>query len=57
VKLDLRTPAPLPENPHAPRGVKRDSALESDMSDRLLFSLGGASMIIAFIALAMLWPI
>jgi hypothetical protein len=57
VKLDLRTPAPLPENPHAPRGVKRDSALESDMSDRLLFSLGGASMIFAFIALAMLWPI
>jgi hypothetical protein len=27
------------------------------MSDRLLFSMGGASMIFAFMALAMLWPV
>jgi len=27
------------------------------MSDRLLFSMGGVSMIFAFMALAMLWPV
>ena len=27
------------------------------MSDRLLFSMGGASMIFALTALAMLWPV
>jgi hypothetical protein len=27
------------------------------MSDRLLFSMGGVSMIFALLALAMLWPV
>jgi len=27
------------------------------MSDQLLFSMGGVSMIFAFMALAMLWPV
>jgi hypothetical protein len=27
------------------------------MSDRLLFSMGSVSMIFAFMALAMLWPV
>jgi hypothetical protein len=31
--------------------------LRQFMSDRLLFSMGGVSMIFALLALAMLWPV
>ena len=33
------------------------AAKGQSMSDRLLFSMGGVSMVFALIALAMIWPV
>jgi len=44
-------------NPLAARRVNMTAAKGQAMSDRLLFSMGGVSMIFTFMALAMLWPV
>ena len=48
---------PSDSEPFSPPRIEHDSGHGATMSDRLLFSMGGASMIFAFLALAMLWPV
>ena len=43
--------------PLAARATNMTAAKGQAMSDRVLFSMGGVSMIFAFMALAMFWPV
>jgi hypothetical protein len=46
------------ERPHfLLRQTRKTSTSERTVSDQLLFSMGGVSLIFAIIALAMLWPV